>query len=261
MGSDPDCGRGAPDSFAQAVNMSERRARKRNVVDRYSLGMAGPGIERAASLASVRREKRGRGRARRPRRRNPAMTVSEVVKFWRAFAKRNRIGIQAVNRGIREIRSDPEYWESENLWKLVDRVGSNPNGGPRKNDPVAGLERALRGTKLKTRERRSALVDYLRSLPKALADAAYHGGIEIGIVRESDRLDLASRRKLHNNPPELEPVIGRHVLALEYKGGKGKKKKSLWRHDFSHAGAKVIGLKDGSVLIKRGKRPLWRYFE
>jgi hypothetical protein len=245
--------------------MAKRRARKRNV-DRYTLGMAAPGIERAASLSSVRRRRLYRGKrkdkARSPRRRNPAtMTASEVVKFWRTFAKRNRIGVQAINRGIKEIRSDPEYWEGENLWKLVDRVGSNPNGGPRKNDPVAGLERALRGTKLKTRERRSALVEYLRSLPKALADAAYHGGIEIGIVRESDRLDLASRRKLHGNPPELEPVIGRHVLALEYKGGKGKKKKSLWRHDFSHAGAKVIGLKDGSVLIKRGKRPLWRYFE
>lgn len=63
------------------------------------------------------------------------------------------------------------------------------------------------------------------------------------------------------NPGILGPVIGDHVLSVEYRGGEGKKRGSLWRHDFSKAGAKVIGLKDGSVLIKRGKKPLWRYFK
>lgn len=59
----------------------------------------------------------------------------------------------------------------------------------------------------------------------------------------------------------LGPVIGDKLLAVEYQGGEGKSKRSTWRHDFNGTGAKVIGLKDGSVLLKRGTKPLWRLFE
>lgn len=59
----------------------------------------------------------------------------------------------------------------------------------------------------------------------------------------------------------LGPVIGDKLLAVEYQGGEGKAKRSTWRHDFKGTGAQVIGLKDGSVLLKRGTKPLWRLFK
>jgi len=74
-----------------------------------------------------------------------------------------------------------------------------------------------------------------------------------GYVRD-ERLKL-------KNPPEqeVEEIYG-SVLAIEARKGKN----SLWprenfRHDFSAKGAKVYGLKDGSLLIK-GRKRLWKKF-
>ena len=81
--------------------------------------------------------------------------------------------------------------------------------------------------------------------------------------RRAKKKKVGARRKRKN--PSLKdlmgPIIGEQLLAVEYRGGDGKEAESLWRHDFKSFGAKVIGLRDGSVLLKRGKKPLWKVFD
>ena len=68
----------------------------------------------------------------------------------------------------------------------------------------------------------------------------------------------ATRKKARPNPLR-GPVIGDKLVAVEYEGGDGDKEPGvIYRHDFKGLGAKVVGLKDGSVLLKRGIKPLWR---
>lgn len=59
------------------------------------------------------------------------------------------------------------------------------------------------------------------------------------------------------------PTIGNSVIGgkIQYRGGEGKEPRSLWEHKLSPNGAKVIGLEDGSVLLLRGSKPLWRYYD
>lgn len=68
----------------------------------------------------------------------------------------------------------------------------------------------------------------------------------------------ATRKKARPNPLR-GPIIGEKLVAVEYEGGEGDKERGvIYRHDFKGLGAKVVGLKDGSVLLKRGIKPLWR---
>lgn len=76
---------------------------------------------------------------------------------------------------------------------------------------------------------------------------------------------MVKRKAAHRKNPRslgelMGPVIGDSLLAVEYAGGEGKDRGSIWRHSFKGYGAKVVGLKDGSVLLKRGAKPLWRMF-
>jgi len=65
------------------------------------------------------------------------------------------------------------------------------------------------------------------------------------------------KRKRRSNP--RSPIIGDMLVAVEYEGGDGEKERGVvYRHDFKGYGAKVIGLKDGSVLLRRGSKKLWR---
>lgn len=68
--------------------------------------------------------------------------------------------------------------------------------------------------------------------------------------------------KIKKNPSAGAEKIYDHILAIEAKKGK----KSLWpkekfRHDFSSKDAEILGLSDGSILVKSksGKR-LWKRF-
>lgn len=91
-------------------------------------------------------------------------------------------------------------------------------------------------------------------------------------ARGIKKLSRGKKKKRKRNPKRLGanprikdllgPIIGEKLLRLEYEGGEGKDPRSRWYHDFKpETGAKVIGLKDGSVLLKRGKKPLWRMFK
>ncbi len=67
----------------------------------------------------------------------------------------------------------------------------------------------------------------------------------------------ATCKKARSNPLR-GPIIGDKLVAVEYEGGEGDKERGvIYRHDFKGLGAKVVGLKDGSVLLKRGIKPLW----
>ena len=70
-----------------------------------------------------------------------------------------------------------------------------------------------------------------------------------------------TRKKARSNPLH-GPVIGDNVVVVGYEGGDGDKEQDvIYIHDFKGLGAKVIGLKDGSVLLKRGIKPLWEMHE
>ncbi len=79
------------------------------------------------------------------------------------------------------------------------------------------------------------------------------------------RKKATTRKKGRRNPcpnPLRGPIIGEKLVAVEYEGGDGDKERDvIYRHDFKGLGAKVVGLKDGSVLLKRGIKPLWRMLE
>lgn len=78
------------------------------------------------------------------------------------------------------------------------------------------------------------------------------------IVRKRKK---STRKKARPNPLH-GPVIGDKLVAVEYEGGEGDKERGvIYRHDFKGLGAKVVGLKDGSVLLKRGIKPLWSMLE
>lgn len=74
--------------------------------------------------------------------------------------------------------------------------------------------------------------------------------------QEARRAGFSSVPKAPNRPA----VIGRRILAIDYEGGAGKAARSKWTHDFTRANARLLGLKDGSLLIPRGGRGrrLWK---
>ncbi len=97
------------------------------------------------------------------------------------------------------------------------------------------------------------VVGPFRTKREAILYASKHGIMFMGTLKRSVRPK--------RNPVEIEGTeIYRDVLAIEARKGKD----SLWpkenfRHDFTSKSAKIIGLPDGSLLIK-GRKRLWKRF-
>lgn len=100
--------------------------------------------------------------------------------------------------------------------------------------------------------------DPLELVAPAFARAAR--GVKRMAKRRITRKRKKATRKKAN--PLHGPVIGDKLVSVEYEGGDGDKERGVvYRHMFKGFGAKVIGLKDGSVLLKRGIKPLWEMLE
>ena len=59
------------------------------------------------------------------------LTMQELIAHWRAYAKRSRSTPRIVNLGIKEIRSDPEYWTDKGWPSLLARIDAGIIDNPR----------------------------------------------------------------------------------------------------------------------------------
>lgn len=110
----------------------------------------------------------------------------------------------------------------------------------------------------RTLQARNQVADWLDGISKRVPVAAVKW-----LEAKSRSAHAKKNRCKRRRNPRRGVVIGEHAESITYQGGRGKGKRSRWRHPFERdSHAQVIGMPDGSIKIKSkaGKR-LWDFFE
>lgn len=136
-----------------------------------------------AAMAKSGRLRKGKRRAKNPSRTygTAKSTMPDLIKHWRAYAKRYRATPRVINEGISAIRSEPEYWAMhESGWPaLLARIDAgtlkrNPRVKTRRivtraKNPVAGFDVSIgvggsRTHKIATFRDKSRAIEYAKAL-------------------------------------------------------------------------------------------------